>query len=333
MFTLGNIPDIEDVATDDALECLGAELQNLLDLGVHVKTTTPEPSHSKRRKQDETHDSEPPRGSPELEVKSPTNSYGNEGHPEIALENMNSRQAITENMDYNEITGRDAPGGPSRDQTQPESGPQTIVLSTRAAIYLDLAREISKLVDAAGGRKKTATSRLQPPDLTRTSSTTSLSTLLTARGDNDEPTYIQNQKLSIAKRFFLKTPPPVSITDYLHRIHKYCPLSTSTFIAAGHYIYKVCVKHHSVPFVAENAHRLILAALRVACKVIEDLTYPQKRFSVAGGVSPADLFKLEIAFLFLIDFDIKIDAIVLNRELEKMAIIQKARDTIDVPTE
>ncbi|KAG5366418.1 Cyclin-U1-1 [Yarrowia sp. B02] len=313
--------DIEQLDAQDALQGLATQLQNLLDLAGHVSRRYEHEiarEHARLERKRKTEEDTETVQAKKQEAFS--NSYGDEGHPEIAFENMNARSAILE-VDLGDI--------PAPQEVSPEVHEQP---SPRATAYLNIARAISDMIEMqaeVARPKKTPTSHLMADSLTRTSSTTSLTTLLTTRGENDEPSVVQAQKLSIAKRFFLKNPPPLTIEQYLHRIHKYCPLSSSTYMAAGHYIYKICIKHHSVPFIPENAHRMVLAALRIACKVIEDLTYPHKRFSMAGGVSKADLFKLEIAFLFLIDFDIKIDAPVLNRHMQKLEFIQRARDQME----
>ncbi|KAB8281603.1 cyclin-domain-containing protein [Yarrowia lipolytica] len=356
MFSLANMPDIEALGASEALDCLAQQLQNLLDLADNVGRKYDEDALArvarKRKPEEPPCEADHVKKQEPAAPSAPSNSYGDEGHPELAFENMNARQVIGDHaVDLTDLAGVQSPvvGGPeggspeqqqqqqqqSFQQQQQQQQQQQPELSPRVTAYLNIARTISDMVEmeaaAATMPKKTPTSHLQTQErdsLTRTSSTTSLTTLLTTRGENDEPSLVQAQKLSIAKRFFLKNPPPLTIAQYLQRIHKYCPLSSSTYMAAGHYIYKICIKHHSVPFIPENAHRMVLAALRIACKVIEDLTYPHKRFSMAGGVSKLDLFKLEIAFLFLLDFDIKIDAPVLNRHRQKMVFIQRARDSI-----
>lgn len=333
-YTPPHVMSIETLSEGDAQTCLATQLQNLLDLAEHAGKKYDEDERLRReeRAARKRKPDDPPEVCDHVKKQEPTllsNSYGDEGHPELAFENMNARQVIgNEQVDLSDLTGVQSPVLGTEPEVVPVEQP-----SPRVTAYLNIARTISEAVEqeaaAAHQPKKTVAAFLQAQEnLTRTSSTTSLTTLLTTRGENDEPSLVQAQKLSIAKRFFLKNPPPLTIAEYLHRIHKYCPLSSSTYMAAGHYIYKICVKHRSVPFVPENAHRMVLAALRIACNVIEDLTYPHKRFSMAGGVSKVDLFKLEIAFLFLIDFDIKIDAPVLNRHLEKVVYIQRARDQI-----
>lgn len=122
-------------------------------------------------------------------------------------------------------------------------------------------------------------------------------------------------KLLIIKRFWSKNAPPISIWDYLLRIHKFAPLSTSVYLSASLYVYRLCIELRTILLTPCSAHRIILASLRVASKAIEDKTYKQPRFAVTGGVRSADLYRLEIAFLFLIDFDICISSTVLQQHL------------------
>jgi hypothetical protein len=56
-----------------------------------------------------------------------------------------------------------------------------------------------------------------------------------------------------------------------------------------------------------NVHRLLLTALRIACKVIEDINFKQRRYASVAGISTLDLYRLEIALLFLLDFDVFTD--------------------------
>lgn len=116
-----------------------------------------------------------------------------------------------------------------------------------------------------------------------------------------------DSKMGICKRFWSKIAPDITIWDYLQRIHKYCPNSTAVYLTSATYIYRLSVILQIIPVTKLCVHRLVLAALRVASKSLEDVTYLQKRFATVGGVSTADLNRLEIAFLFLLDFDIKVD--------------------------
>lgn len=133
------------------------------------------------------------------------------------------------------------------------------------------------------------------------------------------PTEVAEQKMIIARRFWSKSPPDISVWKYLQRLHRYCPTSTAVYLAAGVYVYRLCILLQTIPLTALSVHRLILGALRVACKSLEDVNHTQKRYATAGGVSQTDLYRLEIALLFLLDFNIKVDADVLQHSLEIFA--------------
>jgi hypothetical protein len=135
----------------------------------------------------------------------------------------------------------------------------------------------------------------------------------------DVPTEVAEQKMIIARRFWSKTAPDISVWKYLQRLHRYCPTSTAVYLAAGVYVYRLCIVLQTIPLTALSVHRLILGALRVACKSLEDVNHTQKRYATAGGVSQTDLYRLEIALLFLLDFNIKVDADVLQHSLEIFA--------------
>ncbi|KAH8805607.1 cyclin-domain-containing protein [Xylogone sp. PMI_703] len=120
-------------------------------------------------------------------------------------------------------------------------------------------------------------------------------------GDNAEPLNVQHS--AITRKFYSKKPPPISMEDYLMRIHKFCPMSTAVYLAASYYIHKLAVDERAIPVTRRNCHRLLLAGLRVAMKALEDLSYPHSRFAKVGGVSPGELARLEISFCFLTNFE------------------------------
>ncbi|KAL3419254.1 cyclin-dependent protein kinase complex component [Phlyctema vagabunda] len=122
-------------------------------------------------------------------------------------------------------------------------------------------------------------------------------------GDNAEPLNVQHG--AITRKFYSKKPPPISVEDYLMRIHKFCPMSTAVYLAASFYIHKLAVEERAIPVTRRNCHRLLLAGLRVAMKALEDLSYPHSRFSKVGGVSENELARLEISFCFLTNFELR----------------------------
>jgi Cyclin len=126
---------------------------------------------------------------------------------------------------------------------------------------------------------------------------------------------IRLQQLTIARKFFCKTPPNVSLEAYLSRLQRYCPMSTAVYLAAGSYIHKLCVEDKLVPATRRTVHRLVLASLRVAMKALEDLRYSQERFSVVGGVRQDELRALEVSLCYLTDFELQVNQRILHRRM------------------
>lgn len=112
------------------------------------------------------------------------------------------------------------------------------------------------------------------------------------------------QQAAISRRFFLKTAPPFSLSQYLLRIHHYCPHSPGVYLTAACYIHRLCIEDALVPATGRTVHRLCLAAIRVASKALEDHKWSQERYMKVGGVSKKELRSLEINICFLLGFDL-----------------------------
>lgn len=152
-------------------------------------------------------------------------------------------------------------------------------------------------------------------------------------GFNAQPLYIQHATL--ARKFYSKRPPPISTEEYLLRMHKYCPMSTAVYLATSFYINRLAMVEKIVPVTPRNVHRMLLAGLRVAMKALEDLSWPHGRFAKVGGVTEAELGRLEITFCFLTGFVLKVSAEQLQNEAECLARVFKENDNalVDSPND
>ncbi|KAJ8120643.1 hypothetical protein ONZ43_g2698 [Nemania bipapillata] len=130
-------------------------------------------------------------------------------------------------------------------------------------------------------------------------------------GENSQPLNLQHS--AITRKFFSKAPPPISIEDYLMRIHRFCPMSTAVYLATSFYIFRLAVEERAIPVTRRNCHRLLLAGLRVAMKALEDLSYPHSKIAKVGGVSEVELARLEISFCFLVGFELVVDEETLSK--------------------
>jgi len=149
------------------------------------------------------------------------------------------------------------------------------------------------------------------PNSSRTFTPMSLPSPETQRDETCSPVellteidYVANQNAAVSRRFFLKTAPPFSLSEYLLRIHKYCPHSSGVYLTAAAYVYQLCVVDQHVPTTSRTAHRICLAAIRVASKVLEDHKWSQDRMCKVGGVGNREFKALEINLCFLLDFEL-----------------------------
>ncbi|KAF3937894.1 Cyclin-U4-3 [Dactylella cylindrospora] len=124
------------------------------------------------------------------------------------------------------------------------------------------------------------------------------------------------QYSAITRKFWSKTAPPISVEDYLFRIHRYCPLSTSVYLAASLYLHRLAIKESILPITTLSVHRALVAALRIAAKSIEDCTHSQKLFAKVAGLSEVELSKLEVSFCFLTGFDLTVNEAMLRKQSE-----------------
>ncbi|KAF9883465.1 hypothetical protein FE257_003463 [Aspergillus nanangensis] len=124
------------------------------------------------------------------------------------------------------------------------------------------------------------------------------------------------QQSILSKRFLSKREPPITVKDYLLRLHRYCPMSTAVYLAASCYITRIVVMDRVMELNPRNVHRLVLACLRVAMKTLEDLSYAHSRVAKVGGVTERELSRLEISFCFMADFELRVDSRMLFNQMK-----------------
>lgn len=133
-----------------------------------------------------------------------------------------------------------------------------------------------------------------------------------------EKPQINEQTIHLIKTFNLVKIPNISIEDFLIRIKTYSSsISVLSYIHAAFMIYKLSIILAVVPLSSFNVYRLLLALIRCLAKTLEDVYQKQKSFATVGGVSPKELFKIEVGFLYLCNFRVVIGESILNNFLKK----------------
>lgn len=107
--------------------------------------------------------------------------------------------------------------------------------------------------------------------------------------------------------FFNVSPPTISTLSYIRRIVTHTHCSPSAFIVALIFLERIAQRHHDLRLSRLNLHRLVITAVTLAAKKLDDRSFPIAHYVKVGGVpSKAEMIRLEITFMRLIDFDLHV---------------------------
>ncbi|GAA6054020.1 hypothetical protein JCM3770_002421 [Rhodotorula araucariae] len=159
--------------------------------------------------------------------------------------------------------------------------------------------------------------------------------------------------------FHARNVPAISIEAYLQRILKYCPTTNEVFLALLVYFDRMArigleaqrlglPKDQPAPTAAEardgtpnpsklfaidsfNVHRLVIAGVTVASKFFSDVFYTNSRYAKVGGLPLHELNQLELQFLLLNDFRLKIPTDELQRYADQLILYWVGRNGTSNP--
>mmetsp|Transcript_34416 Transcript_34416/g.86437 ORF Transcript_34416/g.86437 Transcript_34416/m.86437 type:complete len:655 (-) Transcript_34416:69-2033(-) len=95
--------------------------------------------------------------------------------------------------------------------------------------------------------------------------------------------------------------PSISVRKYLSRLVRFSAATTETLAVALVYVERLCVR--GVIVLTElNVHRLLITAATISAKFLNDSYYQNSYYARVGGLSCNELNRLELEFLFMIDF-------------------------------
>ncbi|XP_051142603.1 uncharacterized protein LOC127259356 isoform X2 [Andrographis paniculata] len=97
------------------------------------------------------------------------------------------------------------------------------------------------------------------------------------------------------------TAPCLSIEQYMERIYKYSCCSPCCFVMAQIYVDRF-LQHTNLVLTSLNVHRLLITAVMLAAKFMDDAFFNNAYYARVGGVSTRELNNLEMKFLFSMDF-------------------------------
>lgn len=123
--------------------------------------------------------------------------------------------------------------------------------------------------------------------------------------------------------------PSLGIQQYIDRIFKYSCCSPSCFVVAHIYVERF-IQRMNVHITSLNVHRLLITSVMVAAKFVDDAFFNNAYYARVGGVSTSELNRLEMKFLFGLDFQLHVTVQTFGKycsllEKETAAVIQIER--------
>ncbi|XP_062183550.1 cyclin-P1-1 [Phragmites australis] len=100
--------------------------------------------------------------------------------------------------------------------------------------------------------------------------------------------------------------PRIGVAEYLERVHRYAALEPECYVVAYAYVDMAAHRRPAAAVASRNVHRLLLACLLVASKVLDDFHHSNAFFARVGGVSNAEMNKLELELLDVLDFEVAV---------------------------
>ncbi|KAH7427221.1 hypothetical protein KP509_10G034800 [Ceratopteris richardii] len=100
--------------------------------------------------------------------------------------------------------------------------------------------------------------------------------------------------------------PGIGVARYVERIYKYAHCSPSCFVVAYAYLDRFIHRHPGVPVTSLNIHRLLITSVMVAAKFLDDAYYNNAYYAKVGGVTTAEINRLELEFLFTLGFRLQV---------------------------
>ncbi|CAI4052814.1 hypothetical protein SKDZ_16G0590 [Saccharomyces kudriavzevii ZP591] len=111
--------------------------------------------------------------------------------------------------------------------------------------------------------------------------------------------------------FIMKNPPSLSFKDFIDRIQNKCMFGAVVYLGATYLLQLVFLTRDEMngpvklkaKLQEDQAHRVIISAIRITTKLLEDFVHSQNYICKVFGISKRLLTKLEISFMASVNFD------------------------------
>lgn len=105
-------------------------------------------------------------------------------------------------------------------------------------------------------------------------------------------------------RFHSRTPPRISVRDYLQRLTTHATLSPPILLSMVYYIDRLCALYPAFTVSSLTVHRFLIVSATVASKGLSDSFWTNKTYARVGGITITELAMLELDFLWRVEWKI-----------------------------
>lgn len=108
--------------------------------------------------------------------------------------------------------------------------------------------------------------------------------------------------------FFSVSKPDICTEEYVRRLVHYAHCSPSAFVVMLIYLDRAAQSNQRLKITALNLHRLLVTALMLACKFLDDHCFSNMHYAKVGGIpNVKEMNRLEFQFLRFLDFRLCVD--------------------------
>ncbi|OKL58992.1 hypothetical protein UA08_05911 [Talaromyces atroroseus] len=105
-------------------------------------------------------------------------------------------------------------------------------------------------------------------------------------------------------RFHSRTPPRISVREYLQRLTTHATLSPPILLSMVYYIDRLCALYPAFTVSSLTVHRFLITSATVASKGLSDSFWTNKTYARVGGITITELALLELEFLWRVEWKI-----------------------------
>lgn len=128
------------------------------------------------------------------------------------------------------------------------------------------------------------------------------------------PTYSEPESV-----FFSVSRPDIPTRDYIDRLVTYTQCSPSAFVVMLIYLDRVAISNSSLHVTPFNMHRLLVTALTLACKVLDDRCFSNVHYAKVGGIPSArEMNRLELQFLAYVKYRLHVTHTIYHDKLRSL---------------